>query len=170
VLGRHALRDADPAGLPEPRVDDVVEEVGRLRPGLQRLAVDLVEQPLVRRERGVGQVPPHGPRHLGGRHRRVDLELGEGLALLFLHRPDHLDEQALLRPEVVDEHAVARADLGREAEQACLRLARAGDPPPEGVGRDPRVPARPDDGPGSDPGARPQPAHQVLVVFEPPGS
>ena len=62
-----------------------------------------------------------------GGQRRIDLELGEPVALLGLDRADDRDDQALLRAEVVDEHAVAGADRARRAAQAEVGEAVLGD-------------------------------------------
>ena len=98
-----------------------------MRAGLQRLAVRLEEEPLVRPQRGVGEVLPHAPCHLGGRQRRIDRRAGQRLALLLLDVADDLDQQALLGAEVVDQHAVAGADRGGESAQAEVGDAVLGD-------------------------------------------
>ena len=101
-----------------------------MRPPLQRLPVDLEEQPLVRPVHRVGQLRPHPPQPspgrlaglLGlGRHR------GHDLALARLDRLDDLDQQALLRAEVVDEHPVAGAKRGGQLAEADVAQPVLGD-------------------------------------------
>ena len=77
------------------------------RAALQRLAVDLEEQPLLGRQLRAAQMLPEAVRHFPGHLAGLAAQRTEGGALAALDRPDDFDEQALPGTEVVDEHAMA---------------------------------------------------------------
>ena len=96
----------------DPGVHHVVEEALGAGAAVQRLGVQLEEQPLVGPQRRVGQATPHGAHGVGAVEGGVLQEVGEEGALGLLHMLHDGDEEALAGAEVVDEHAVAGANGG----------------------------------------------------------
>lgn len=119
-ISGHAERDVDLSDRIQPIVDDPVQQLSRMRPALERLAVDFEEEPLIGPERGVGDVLPPGAHRLGDRLTCIRQDLTEQLALPGFDGPDDLDPESLLRTEVMDEHPVARTECGREPAQAHI--------------------------------------------------
>src|SRR5207248_1312144 len=93
---------------------------------LERLPVDLEEQPLVGPECGVGEPAPERAAQVLERGVRRQLQVPQGIPLLLLDRPDDLHEQALLGAEVVDQHPVAGAGGRGELAQADVGDAIGG--------------------------------------------
>ena len=120
-LGRHPLGMPHLGDRSEPRLDDVVQEVDGVGPGLEGLGVGLEEEALVGPQRRVGELLPHPAGDVGGGERRVGVERGHGPALLLLDRADDRDQEPLLRSEVVDQHPVAGTDGPGQAPEAQLR-------------------------------------------------
>jgi uncharacterized protein (DUF2336 family) len=104
----------------QPVVHHPVQQRHGVRPALQRLAVQLEEQPLRRPQRGVGQLRPEPARLLGGVRGGLDEECGQQVALVLLDGPGDRHEQALAGAEVVDEHPVARARRRGQVTEAAL--------------------------------------------------
>jgi len=102
----------------DPGVDHVVEEALCARTTLQRLDVQLVEEPLVGPERWVGQTSPHATHRLRARQIGVREQVRQERALGPLHGLHDGHQQALAGAEVVDEHAMAGANSGGHLAQA----------------------------------------------------
>jgi hypothetical protein len=86
-------------------------------PALQRLSVELEEEPFQGRELGGAHLLPEAPGRGGKVSCLTAEQIGEKPTLAVLGLLDHRDEQALFRPEVVDEHAVAGAERGGQLSQ-----------------------------------------------------
>jgi hypothetical protein len=106
-------------GRVDPVRHDAVEQRGRPRPALQRLAVDLEEQSLLCGQFRAPQVLPETERGVLGHRLRV--EGVQRRPLPFLDLTDDRDEQRIARAEMVDEHAVAGARRFRDGAQAQAR-------------------------------------------------
>ncbi len=123
ILVRHPHRLAELGRRTEPRLDDAVEELVRGRATVERLAVDLEEEPLEGPERRVGDVAPPGPRRVLERQRRIGHEVADRRQLPAFDLVDDGHPQPVLRAEVMAEHAVARAQFRRQPSQREIREA-----------------------------------------------
>jgi hypothetical protein len=88
-LGVEGLVELEPGAVLfvvelEPGLHDAVQQRRRVGSALERLPVDLEEQPLVRPPRGIGQPLPHASHDLRCRERRVPVELCERVPLALL--------------------------------------------------------------------------------------
>ena len=123
ILVRDPHRLTELGRRTEPRLDDAVEELARGRPTVERLAVDLEEEPLEGPERRVGDVSPPRPRRVLERQRRIEHHVADGRELPALDLADDGHPQSVLRAEVMAEHAVAGAQFRRQPPQREIREA-----------------------------------------------
>ena len=116
--GADALAPGEANRLVQPCRHHTVEEPLRARAAVERLAVELEEQPLLGGELGVAEVAPHGPQQRRPVEGTLADQGAEALPLLVLGPLHDGHEQAFEGAEVVDEHAVAGADRRGQLAQA----------------------------------------------------
>ena len=117
---RHPQGDIYRGDRLDPVLDDPVEKPGRVRAALQRLAVELKEQPFAGPQRRIGDVLPPFPQRLARRPRRIRQQRAQPLALALLGGAHDLDPQPILGAEVEDQHPVAGRERAGERPQAQI--------------------------------------------------